>query len=329
MKKFSNRQKLKQLFATMYEVTNCSLDQPGSKESLELLQKYTLKSSVDNNCIFLRIMKAWRFEVIENENTYQQKINNFAARNHFSNKQKFNAFKGWKLIARFNKGFPLLINSVKVILHSSLQYLIIIMIKSSLSKNVIQRWSRATRETRNILYYFEEGKDLRLVHRCFNAMRTFNLQEKLIKALTTKRVFAAWRSTHELTQYILPNKYNFQVLLSKTFRALKVRQVTKINTFKKTLVANELTKQKDSRAQKMSFYALIEYALKRKTKKLLHEKIDSFRLRLLKRKAMLSFKSYGYLKQIKQEQLKIAMNFRKRNKQLTLKIGSRFRVNKL
>lgn len=168
---------------------------------------------------------------------------------------------------------------------------------------------------------------MRLVQRCFNAMRTFNLQEKLIRALTTKRFFYAWRNSHEMNQYILPNKYHFQVLLSKAFRALKVRKATKISTFKKTLVANDLTKQKGSRTQRMAFYALIEYALKQKTKKLLHEKIDSFRLRFLKRKAMLGFKSYGYLKQIKLEKERIVNDFRKRNRQLTLKIGSKFRVS--
>lgn len=72
-----------------------------------------------------RIMKAWRNEVIENENTYQQKINNRVAYNHFTNKQKYKVLRGWKLSTRFNKAFPLLIKSIKVAISYFLQkYLI-------------------------------------------------------------------------------------------------------------------------------------------------------------------------------------------------------------
>jgi len=59
-------------------------------------------------------MRAWRNEVIENENTFQQKIDRLTAINHFNNHQKYKAFRGWKRILRYLKAFPILIKNTKV-----------------------------------------------------------------------------------------------------------------------------------------------------------------------------------------------------------------------
>ena len=61
-------------------------------------------------------MKSWRQEVIENENTMEQKINNFTAKNHWYHTAKYKMFTAWKKLIKFRRAFEKLIPTVKVFL---------------------------------------------------------------------------------------------------------------------------------------------------------------------------------------------------------------------
>lgn len=192
---------------------------------------------------------------------------------------------------------------------------------------MLGKWLNVARQTHTTLYYFGEGQDQRLVKRCFHSLKTFNLQEKLIRVFNVRRYFLSWRTSHELNTFILPSKYRFRVLLRKSFRALRAQVHHKVQQLRQTFTATEYVRRTDLKALRLSFYAMIENNLKQKMKRLLNERVTSFCARFLKRRAVLGFKQYSYLWRTKQNKKYLADTFRKsHSKHLTLRIGSRFRV---
>lgn len=95
---------------------------------------------------------------------------------------------------------------------------------------------------------------------------------------------------------------------------------------KRSFTATQLEKQKRFRLERMVMYCLIENAIKQKTKNLLQQRGIGFRVRFLKRRAILGLKDYVYQQRVKKEKTLVALNFRKTRRCLTLRIGSHFKV---
>lgn len=141
-----------------------------------------------------------------------------------------------------------------------------------------------------------------------------------------KRFFLAWRASHELNRVNFPKKYYLRSLLRKSFYAMKLYRIERIKSMKRSFTATQLEKQKRFRLERMVMYCLIENAIKQKTKNLLQQRGIGFRVRFLKRRAILGLKDYVYQQRVKKEKTLIALNFRKTRRCLTLRIGSHFKV---
>ena len=252
---------------------------------------------------FFRIMKQWRNQVIESENTKKQKIQNFMALNHRKNTVKFKVFWAWSRR-----------KVQKTALNTIISYF-----SRSFNQNTLQKWRKMVYYENFRLNEIQNHLNKFITNLAFQRLKGWYLQKKIIKGFQKRRVFSKWKDGFMFRRLYWPKKLREMNLKKTVFKALKGQKVLRENK-------NKIDRYLQLFKRRKIFKVFLKECVKMMNLRKKQEFIILSRELKLKTQIFRIFVAHLFKKKLKEKQMKLALKFDEERIKQKLQISYEERV---
>eukprot|EP01017_Pseudomicrothorax_dubius_P035271 TRINITY_DN4916_c0_g1_i7.p1 TRINITY_DN4916_c0_g1~~TRINITY_DN4916_c0_g1_i7.p1 ORF type:complete len:767 (+),score=84.20 TRINITY_DN4916_c0_g1_i7:96-2396(+) len=186
-----------------------------------------------------RLFDFLRDQVIENENTKQQKIMILTALNHRKIYLRSVCFLNWKKLISSIKGFRILLP----------------IIQRRFSHKYLRKWLHVAKFDRNKVELFIEERNHFERARIFTGLKKWVIQERILQLFQKKILFARWKSSHYFSKVYPTKFYNFK-LMKKALLSFKGYFEKVIWKARKTIRSARVNESRELRLKKLVFNEL-------------------------------------------------------------------------
>jgi len=239
-------------------------------------------------------MRAWRQEVIDNEHTADQKINNLVAENHRNQAFKVKVFRAWKEIPSRMRSLALMTR----------------IFKDNFKKNVYKKWSYITQYTLYRMASLQENQQKLKLYRCFQALYKYSLQTRLVRGFQLRKYFLTWNAHFHLKTEIFPRRCYTQHIYRAFFNYLKNHRKKKIMTLRKRFLAQQQYKRITIPLMGKVFYRLVENMLRNKKKRTFYDRLTLFRIKTVMRGILKAWRGQVFKRALKEKKVRMAEEFK-------------------